>query len=133
MTFEATKSWVINAPAGNNSYVFYHPRAADVGAINLDTYKAEHVEIANQSSTPIYVAMDRPVVAPSGNGVYGAATAGSNPMPTPMAATPGDFDFAVTSNTGWSALDYTISTNSQFMTVMTTGAGLVTVSYGGQV
>jgi hypothetical protein len=132
MTFEATKSWVISAPAGNSFYTIYHPRTADAGNTNLDTYRAEHVEVANQTATAVYVALDRAGSLPAGTGVYGTTQPGPAPLPSPMAATPGDFDFAVTSNTGWSALDFVIPAGSQYMTVLCTGVGLVTVSYGGQ-
>jgi hypothetical protein len=134
MTFVATKSWVINAPAGNNSYVLWHPTIPDMGNTNINTTRAQQVEVANQSATPVYVALDRAGSFPTGNGVYGSvkATAGE-PPPTPLAATPGDFDFAVTSNTGWSALDYVIPQGSVYMTVLTTGAGLVSISYGAQI
>lgn len=131
MSFEATRTLIVLG-AATTGYVIEHPQLIDLNLGNPLTrgLRNTHVEATNQTASTAYIAFDRAVVAPVGNGVQGVISALNNPNTGPIAATPGDFDIAVPSATGWSAVDFVIPYGSRSMTVFTVGAGAVLINYG---
>lgn len=131
MSFEATKTFVILG-AVTTQYLIEHPQFNDANTGNptVQFMRNTHVEVANATAGTIYVAFDRLVVAPSGNGVQGTLALASYPRTGPIAGTQGDFDLAILAASGWPALDFAIPNGSRFMNVYVTAAGSVAVSYG---
>lgn len=134
MAFEANKSIVVLG-AVTSQYIVEHPKFQDVNIGNplTDAIRNPHVEICNMTASMVFVAFDRVVVAPAGNGVQGPVNVAAYPITGPIAATPGDFDLAITSGTGWGAIDASVPPSSKYMSVYTVAAGNVVVNYGGQV
>lgn len=129
MSFVAGRGGVLLA-AATTQYKVEHPRLVDLNSGNVDTSKVRYpiVEIVNATTAMVYVAFDRAVVPPAGNGVQG------NQMPYtgltgPIAATPGDFDLAVP-NGSWPAVDDSIPVGSVYMSIYSTAAGVVNFNYG---
>lgn len=131
MSFEANRSYIVLG-AITTQYTLEHPQNVDANTGNPLTrgLRNTHVEATNTTSATAYIAFDRPVVAPSGNGVQGVISAVNYPNTGPIAATPGDFDLVVPSATGWSAIDFVIPYGSRYMSVYTTAAGAVVINYG---
>lgn len=131
MSFEATKTFVILG-AITTQYLIEHPQFNDANTGNptVQFMRNTHLEIANATSGTIYVAFDRLVVAPSGNGVQGKFNLLDFSRTGPVAGTQGDFDVAILAASGWPALDCVIPNGSRFMNVYVTAAGSVAVSYG---
>lgn len=131
MSFEANRSFVVLG-AINTGYIIEHPLITDGNTGNVlgDALRNPHAEIVNGTTNVVFVAFDRAVTPPSGNGVQGPLNATVYSKSGPIAATPGDFDLAIPSATGWSALDFVIPQSSRYITIYTVAAGSVTVSYG---
>jgi len=133
MAFVANKSIVVNG-AITTQYVIEHPTSADANVGNPFSVwnRFPHIEVINMTAGIIYVAFDRAVVPPAGVGVQGAINVATSPRTGAMAATPGDFDLAVTSGNGWGAIDSPIPSGSKYLSVYIVAAGIATVNYGTQ-
>lgn len=131
MSFEATRSVVVLG-AVTTGYRVDHPVFSDAALGNVGSLKRNtHLELTNTTAGLAFVAFDRVVTPPSGNGVQGSALPPAQyPNTGPVAATPGDFDICIPSATGWSAVDCIIPYGSQWMTVYTVAAGAICVNYG---
>lgn len=131
MSFEANRSFVVLG-AVTTGYIVEHPiiNDANTGNVITDAIRNPHCEVVNGTAGLVLIAFDRAVTAPSGNGVQGPLNTATYSKSGPIAATPGDFDLAIASATGWSALDFVVPQGSRYMTVFTVAAGAVTVSYG---
>ena len=132
MSFEANRTLIVLG-AITTQFIVEHPQLLDANIGNPLTrgLRNTHCEVANATTGTVYIAFDRAVVAPSGNGVQGAGLpSASRALTGPVAATPGDFDLAILAASGWPALDFVIPYNSTSMSIYTTAAGAVAVSYG---
>ena len=131
MSFIANRSFVING-AVSSQYVVEHPVFGDSNTGNPVSPGLRHlqVEATNSTAGTAYIAFDRPVVPPSGVGVQGVINTAVMVKTGPLASTPGDFDLAVPSGSGWCALDFDLFYSSRYMSVYFTAAGPVTVAYG---
>lgn len=132
MSFAVGRGIIVLA-AATTQYNVEHPTLIDVNTGNVDTRKPrwKMCEIVNATTAMVYVAFDRAVVVPAGNGVQGNKGQQTG-ITGPIAATPGDFDFSVP-NGSWPAVDVPIPLNSTYMSIYSTAAGAVTVNYGGMV
>ena len=130
MTFLCNRSIVVLG-AVTSQYVVEHPQIIDANTyIAQQSLRPSVTEITNMTTGVVYVAFDRAVVAPVGNGVQGVINPAVYTRTGPIAATPGDFDLAITSGSGWGAVDAAIPFSSRYMSVYTTIAGAVIVNYG---
>lgn len=131
MSFEADKT-IIVLGAVTTQYVVEHPQLGDANTGNPLTQgnRNSHVEATNVTTGAVYIAFDRVVVPPSGNGVQGVVNAAQYTKTGPIAATPGDFDIAISNSTGWCAIDFVIPYGSKSMSVYTVAAGAVFINYG---
>lgn len=134
MSFVAGRTVVVLG-AVTTQYVVEIPK---VGDGNYQTHgrhghRHAHIEIANMTGDLVFLAWDRAVVPPSGNGVQGSALPPAlYPRTGPVAGTPGDFDLCISTANGWGALDITIPPNKEYVSIYTRAAGAVTVSFGDQ-
>lgn len=131
MSFEADKTFVVLG-AITTQYIVEHPQLVDANTGNPLTQgnRNQHFEAVNGTTGLVYIAFDRVVVAPSGNGVQGPLNVAQYSKSGPIAATPGDFDLCVPVAAGWCAIDAVIPYASKYMSVYTTAAGAVVISYG---
>lgn len=119
--------------AVTTAYTVVHPKLEDANSYNsatrLPRYKV--VEVCNGTTGLIYIAFDRPAVAPVGNGIQGNGINVVNASNGgPYAATSGDFDLCIV-NGSWPATDISVPPKSDFMTILSVAAGSITVTYGG--
>lgn len=129
MSFVTGRGVVVLA-AVTTQYNVEHPRQTDSNTGNVDQNRTRYqiVELVNTTTGMVYVAFDRAVVAPVGNGVQGNKGQQTG-ITGPIAATPGDFDFSVP-NGSWPCVDMTIPVGSTYIAVYSTAAGAVTLNYG---
>lgn len=130
MSFEATRSLVVLG-AVTTQYRVDHPSFQDANNSGVGLLKRNlHLELTNTTTGLAYVAFDRVVAPPTGNGVQGSAITAAQYPASSYAATPGDFDICVPSATGWSAIDCIIPEGSVWMSIYTVAAGAICVNYG---
>lgn len=121
--------------AATTIYRVDHPKKGDVNTGNVDRRQVGYdlVEIVNGTTGMVFIAFDRLVVVPAGNGVQGGLgilPVASYPNTGARAATPGDFDVAIV-NGSWPALDIMIPPGSEYMSIYNTAAGTVGITWGG--
>lgn len=134
MSFGAGKG-VALLGAATTIYRVDHPKKMDLNTGNVDRREVAYplCEIVNGTTGMVFVAFDRLVVVPAGNGVQGLLLNGAAyPQTGPKAATPGDFDFAVV-NGSWPAMDVRIPVNSEYMSIYNTAAGTIGITWGGSI
>lgn len=127
MTFVVGRAAVVVA-AATTQYKVEHPRNTDINTGNVDTSKTRWpmVEICNGTTDMVFVAFDRVVGPPTGNGVQGSQTPTTG-ITGPIAATPGDFDYAICAG---KQIDDNIPVGSVYFSVYSVAIGPTTISYG---